>query len=93
MEELRTRLQQLAVVDPPTCAAQRLLDKIREEDVDLSMLISDSMMNTDVTVAELHRELTRNGVKISRETISKYRSKICRCDPHCSQRQGSGGNG
>jgi hypothetical protein len=93
VEELRARLQQLAVQEPPTCAGQRLLDKIREEDVDLSILVSDSMMNKDVTVTELHRELSRNGVKISRETISKYRSKICRCDPHCSERLGSGGNG
>jgi DNA-directed RNA polymerase specialized sigma54-like protein len=93
VEELRARLQELAVQEAPTCAAQRLLEKIREEDEDLSTLISDSMMNKDLTVAELHRELTRNGIKISRETIAKYRSKICRCDPHCSQRLGGRDDG
>ena len=93
MEELRARLQRLTVQGPPTCAGQRLLDKIREEDVDLSILVSDSMMNKEVTVTELHRELSSNGVKISRETISKCRSKICRCDPHCSERLGSAENG
>jgi|TARA_Y100001951_G_C11222589_1_gene229693 uracil phosphoribosyltransferase len=90
VEELRARLQGLTVEEPPTCPAQRLLGKLREEDLDLSVLISDSMMNTGVTVTELHRELSRNGVKISRESITKYRNQICRCDPHCSQRLGGG---
>jgi hypothetical protein len=93
VEELRARLQGLAVEVPPTCPAQRLLEKLREDDLDLSILISDSMMNKDVTVTELHRELSRNGVKISRESISKYRSQICRCDPHCSHRLGDSANG
>ena len=93
MEELRARLQELAVQEPSTCPAQRLLEKYREEDLELGILISDSMMNPDISVAEVHRELTSNGIKLSRETISKYRSQICRCDPHCSERLGSPANG
>jgi len=93
VEELRARLQELAVEEQPTCPAQRLLEQFRKEDLELGILISDSMMNRDISISEVHRELSSNGIKISRETISRYRSEICRCDPHCSKRLGSSANG
>tara|TARA_Y100000296_G_scaffold83631_1_gene115130 strand:+ start:6701 stop:6982 length:282 start_codon:yes stop_codon:yes gene_type:complete len=93
VEELRAKLEALALVEEPTCPASRFVEGINADDESLGKLVSESMMNFGVSVAEIHRELTTHGYKISRESISKYRQQICRCNPHCSVMHGGTENG
>ena len=95
MEELRQRLGVLANKDgtPPICPAVKLITKMEEDDAEVAKLISESMMNPEVSIAEIHRELATHGIGISRESISRYKNRICLCSPHCSESLGSGQNG
>ena len=92
MEQLKAKLEALALVAEPTCPASRFVEGVNADDESLGQLVSESMMNFDVSVAEIHRELTTHGYRISRESISKYRKRICRCDPHCSVLYGGAEN-
>ena len=95
MEELRQKLGILANKNgaPQICPAFKLITKMSEEDEEVAKLISDSMMNPDVSIAEIHRELSTHGIGISRESISRYKNRICLCSPHCSESLESGKNG
>ncbi len=95
MEELRQKLGILANKNgaPQICPAFKLITKMKEDDEEVAKLISDSMMNPDVSIAEIHRELSTHGIGISRESISRYKNRICLCSPHCSESLESGKNG
>jgi len=54
--------------------------------------LSDLFMNPDVPILSLQQELKGHGYKISRESISIYKRRVCRCNPHCSELFG-GDNG
>ena len=91
MQELREKLEALKPVSTDlTCPAERFLKKVGEEDSELATMLSDLMMDPEVSMLSLCQELRGHGYKISRESISLYRRKVCRCDPHCSMTLGGG---
>ena len=86
MEELREKLKALSAdFVEPTCPAERFLRSVREDDPELSEMLSNLFTNPEVPVLSLQQELKANGYKISRESMSVYRRQICRCNPHCSE--------
>ena len=86
MRELREKLKALSPDSTePTCPAERFLRVLKEEDPELSTTLSDLFMNPEVPILSLQQELKGHGYKISRESMSIYKRRVCRCDPHCSE--------
>ena len=86
MEELREKLKALSSNSvEPTCPTERFLRSVKEEDPELSSMLSNLFMDPEQPVLSLQQELKGHGYKISRESISIYRRGVCRCDPHCSK--------
>ena len=93
MRELREKLEALSVSSVnPTCPTERFLKSVKEEDPELSSMLSNLFMDPEQPILSLQQELQANGYKIGRESISIYRRGVCRCDPHCSKLLG-GDNG
>ena len=93
MRELREKLKALSPDSAElTCPAERFLRAVKDDDPELSAMLSDLFMNPDVPILSLQQELKGHGYKISRESISVYKRRVCRCNPHCSELFG-GDNG
>ncbi len=92
MRELREKLEALSPDTTPSCPAEKFLRNLQESDSELSKLLSDMMANPEVPILSLQQELKSHGYKISRESISVYKRRVCKCDPHCSELLG-GDNG
>ena len=93
MRELREKLKALSPDSAElTCPAERFLRAVKDDDPELSTMLSDLFMNPDVPILSLQQELKGHGYKISRESISIYKRRVCRCNPHCSELFG-GDNG
>ena len=93
MRELREKLKALSPDSAElTCPAERFLRAVKEDDPELSTMLSDLFMNSEVPILSLQQELKGHGYKISRESISVYKRRVCRCNPHCSELFG-GDNG
>ena len=91
MRELREKLKALSPDSAEvTCPAERFLRVVKDDDPELSAMLSDLFMNPDVPILSLQQELKGHGYKISRESISVYKRRVCRCDPHCSELLGGG---
>ena len=85
MRELREKLKALSPDSAEvTCPAERFLRAVKDDDPELSTMLSDLFMNPDVPILSLQQELKGHGYKISRESISVYKRRVCRCNPHCS---------
>jgi hypothetical protein len=91
VRELREKLKALSPdCAEPTCPAERFLRAVKEEDPELSIMLSDLFMNSEVPILSLQQELKGHGYKIGRESMSIYKRRVCRCDPHCSELLGGG---
>ena len=91
MRELREKLEALSpAAAVPTCPAERFLRDIEAEDPELSTMLSNLFMDSEVSILHLQQELKSHGYKIGRESISVYKRRVCRCDPHCSELLGGG---